>query len=80
MQFFNLENLVKYLLNGLGVALAMYAIMRDTVSPNEIMMVAGTAAVVFAVLDMLAPVAGLGARIGTGVGLGMKLVGGEEEA
>jgi len=76
---FSIENLVKYLLNGLGVALAMYVVMRDTVTQREILTTAITAAIFFAILDYFSPIAGLGARVGTGVSLGMKLVGGEHE-
>lgn len=74
--FINVQSLVKYMLEGLAVAAAAYFIpTRRPVDPKEIALIAVTAAVVFAVLDMLAPTVSKGARLGTGLGLGYNVVG-----
>jgi hypothetical protein len=66
---------VKYLLEGLAVAVAMVVIPRRVPSLEEIVSVSVVAAVVFAILDLLAPAVGLTARQGAGFGLGANLVG-----
>ena len=66
---------VKYLLEGLAVAVAMVVIPRRVPSLEEIVSVSVVAALVFAILDLLAPSVGLTARQGAGFGLGAKLVG-----
>lgn len=66
---------VKYLLEGLAVAIAMVIIPRRVPSLEEIVSVSVVAAVVFAILDLLAPSVGLTARQGAGFGLGANLVG-----
>lgn len=67
---FDLRNLVKYLLEGLAVAVAAYLIPKKTVNPTEIALIALTAAAVFAVLDYFAPGVAMGARQGAGFGIG----------
>jgi ABC-type Co2+ transport system permease subunit len=66
---------VKYLLEGLAVAVAMVVIPRRVPTLEEIVSVSVVAALVFAILDLLAPSVGLTARQGAGFGLGAKLVG-----
>jgi ABC-type Co2+ transport system permease subunit len=66
---------IKYLLEGLAVAIAMVIIPRKVPSLEEIVSVSVVAAVVFAILDLLAPSVGLTARQGAGFGLGANLVG-----
>lgn len=68
--------LLKYLLEGLGIGLAAWIVMRDRVNLSEILIIALTGAALFAVLDTFSPLVGVGARFGTGFGLGGKLVGG----
>ena len=72
---FDFQNLVKYLLEGLAVALAAYYIPRRNVSIQEIGMIALTAAATFAVLDQFSPVVAAGARQGSGFGIGLRTVG-----
>lgn len=72
---FDLHNLIKYLLEGLAVAVAAYLIPRKKVDPKEIVLIALTAAAVFAVLDQFAPQVAIGARQGTGFGIGLQQVG-----
>jgi hypothetical protein len=66
---------IKYLLEGLAVAVAMVVIPRRIPSLEEIVSVSVVAAVVFAILDLLSPSVGLTARQGAGFGLGANLVG-----
>jgi hypothetical protein len=65
---------VKYFLEGLAVAVAMVIIPRKTPQLEEIAVIATTAAVVFAILDLLSPSVGLTARQGAGFGLGAHIV------
>ena len=69
------KNAIKYLLEGLAVAVAAKYIPSRNVSLNEVMMIALTAAVTFFLLDMFAPTIGKGARFGAGFGIGAKQVG-----
>jgi ABC-type Co2+ transport system permease subunit len=66
---------IKYLLEGLAVAIAMVIIPRKIPTLEEIVSVALVAAVVFAILDLLSPSVGLTARQGAGFGLGANMVG-----
>jgi hypothetical protein len=71
-----LTRAVKYFLEGLAVAVAMTIIPRKTPQLEEIAVVATTAAVVFAILDLLSPSVGLTSRQGAGLALGSQLAGG----
>ena len=71
-----LTRAVKYFLEGLAVAVAMVIIPRKTPQLEEIAVVATTAAVVFAILDLLSPAVGLTSRQGAGLALGSQLAGG----
>jgi hypothetical protein len=66
---------IKYLLEGLAVAVAMIVIPRRIPTLEEIISVSVVAALVFAILDLLSPSVGLTARQGAGFGLGANLVG-----
>ncbi len=66
---------IKYLVEGLAVAVAAIIIPQKKLMFGEIGALALLAAAVFAVLDLLAPTVGLTARQGAGFGLGAKLVG-----
>ena len=72
---FDLQSLIKYLLEGLAVAVASYLIPRRRVDPTEIALIALTAAAVFAVLDTFAPLVAVSARHGAGFGIGYQQVG-----
>jgi len=71
---FDLMSLVKYVLEGTAVALAAFYIPRKNMNMQEVLMIALTAAAVFAVLDLFAPAVGSGARHGSGFGIGYNLV------
>lgn len=65
---------LKYFLEGLAVAGAMVIIPRKMPSWEEVFIVSITAALMFAILDLLSPSVGLTARQGAGFGLGARLV------
>jgi len=67
--------LVKYLLEGLAVAVAAYVIPGKTMRFSEVAMIALTATATFAILDIYAPSVGASARTGAGFGIGANLVG-----
>lgn len=69
------QSLVKYLLEGLAVAVAAFYIPRKTVDLKEIGLIALTAAAVFAILDQFATSVGQSARQGAGFGIGLQQVG-----
>jgi hypothetical protein len=71
-----LTRAVKYFLEGLAVAVAMVIIPRKVPQLEEIVVIATTAAVVFAILDLLSPSVGLTSRQGAGLALGSQLAGG----
>jgi hypothetical protein len=66
---------VKYLLEGLAVAIAAFVIPGKTMKYGEVAMIALTATATFAILDIYAPSVGSGARTGAGFGIGANLVG-----
>jgi hypothetical protein len=70
-----IQRAIKYLVEGLAVAVAAFYIPRKKMNLQEIAVIALTAAASLAVLDMLAPTVGLGARHGAGFGIGASLVG-----
>lgn len=66
---------IKYVVEGLMVALAAYAIPNRSMNLDEIALIALTAAATFAVLDTYLPSIAVGARSGAGFGIGANLVG-----
>jgi hypothetical protein len=67
---------VKYLLEGLVVAIAAYVLPRQGLSWTEIAIIALTAAATFAILDLFAPAISSGARLGAGASIGSSITGG----
>tara|TARA_B100000989_G_C19218472_1_gene334826 strand:+ start:233 stop:538 length:306 start_codon:yes stop_codon:yes gene_type:complete len=71
-----IKRAVKYLIEGLAVALAAYYIPRGRrLSFEEVSMIAITAAATFAILDMYTPSIGSAARTGAGFGIGANIAG-----
>ncbi len=66
---------VKYLLEGLAVAVAAFVLPGKTLKASEVGMIALVATATFAVLDIYAPSVGSSARTGAGFGIGANLVG-----
>ena len=66
---------VKYLVEGVMVAIAAYAIPKKSLNLDEVMLIALTAAATFSILDTYVPSMAVGARSGAGFGMGANLVG-----
>ncbi len=69
------KRIVKYLIEGLMVAIAAYAIPKASLKLEEIALLALTAAATFSILDTYVPAIAVGARNGTGMGIGFRLSG-----
>lgn len=70
-----IKNVLKYLLEGIAVAVAAKYIPSREIALNEVMMIAITAALTFFILDLFSPSIASGARMGAGFGVGANLVG-----
>jgi len=70
-----LRRAIKYLVEGLLVAIAAFAIPQKTLKLDEIALIALTAAATFSILDTYIPSMGVSARTGAGFGIGANLVG-----
>ena len=69
------KRIFKYLIEGLMVAIAAFAIPKKSLNMEEIILLALTAAATFAILDTYIPSMGVSARSGAGFGIGANLVG-----
>jgi ABC-type Co2+ transport system permease subunit len=69
------KRIIKYLVEGLMVAIAAYAIPKRSLNIEEIVLIALTAAATFSILDTYVPSMGVTARSGAGFGIGANLVG-----
>ena len=69
-----IKRIIKYLIEGLIVAIAAFAIPKRSLNLEEIALLALTAAATFAILDTYLPSMGVSARSGAGLGLGLNLV------
>lgn len=69
------KRIIKYLVEGLMVSIASYAIPKVSLKPDEILLIALTAAATFSILDTYIPTMGSSARTGAGFGIGANLVG-----
>ena len=80
MSTFDLGELVKraikYLVEGLIVALAAYAIPKKSLNFEEIAVIALTAAATFSLLDVFIPAVAQSGRSGLGFSIGTGLAGG----
>lgn len=70
-----LNRVVKYLIEGLVIAIAAVLIPKKSLPMDEVATLAVLAAVVFAILDAASPSVGVTARQGAGFGLGASMVG-----
>lgn len=66
---------LKYMIEGGAVALAAFFIPRKKMELQEILVIALTAAAIFAILDLYAPTVAAGTRQGMGFGIGASQVG-----
>lgn len=70
-----IKRIVKYVIEGLIVAIAAFAIPKQSMNVMEIGLLALTAAATFSILDTFIPSMGVSARNGTGLGIGLNLSG-----
>ena len=70
-----LTRLVKYLIQGLVVAIVAYILPSKSLTTQEVILLALVAAAVFSILDLLAPSIGSSARQGVGLATGFSLMG-----
>jgi len=66
---------IKYIIEGLMVAIAAYAIPKHSLKVEEIVIIGLTAAATFSVLDVFVPAMGVSAKNAAGMGIGFNLVG-----
>ena len=69
------QRAIRYFIEGAAVALVAFYIPQKKMDMRELLMIAVTAAATFAVLDTFAPEIGMGARKGTGFGIGANVAG-----
>lgn len=68
--------IVKYLTEGLVIGIVASILPSKSLSTQEIILLALTAASVFAILDLVAPATGSASRFGVGIVSGASLLGG----
>ena len=71
-----IKRAIKYIVEGIMVAIAAYAIPKKSLNVEEIVVIALMAAATFSVLDVFVPSMGASARSGAGTGLGLGVIGG----
>ena len=67
------KKIIKYLVEGLIVALACFAIPKQSLDLEAIGLIALVAAMTFSILDVYIPSMGASARTGTGLAIGVGL-------
>jgi hypothetical protein len=70
-----IKRTIKYLIEGLMVSIAAFAIPKRSLNFEEIIALALTAAATFAILDTYVPSMSVSAKQGTGLGIGLRLAG-----
>jgi ABC-type Co2+ transport system permease subunit len=70
-----IKRAIKYIVEGIMVAIAAYAIPKKSLNMEEIVIIGLTAAATFSVLDVFVPSMAGSARGGAGFGIGANLVG-----
>ena len=70
-----IKRAIKYIIEGIMVAIAAYAIPKKSLNVEEIVIIGLTAAATFSVLDVFVPALGQSTRNGAGLGIGLNLVG-----
>jgi ABC-type Co2+ transport system permease subunit len=68
------KRVIKYLVEGIMVAIAAYAIPKRSMNMEEILFIALTAAATFSILDMYVPSIAVTTRSGAGFGIGANMV------
>lgn len=70
-----IKRALKYIIEGIMVAIAAYAIPNKSLKVDEILLIALVAAATFSILDAYIPSMAVAARSGAGFGIGGNLVG-----
>lgn len=70
-----LKRAIKYLIEGLMISVACFAVPKKSLDVEEIAIIALVAAATFSILDTYIPSMGSSARTGAGMGVGFNLVG-----
>jgi hypothetical protein len=68
------KRIVKYLVEGLVVAIVAFSIPKKQLNVEEIVVIALAATMTFSILDVFVPAMGQTARTGAGFGIGANLV------
>lgn len=68
-----IKRTIKYLIEGLMVSIAAFAIPKRSLNFEEIIALALTASATFAILDTFLPAMGVSAKQGVGLGIGLRL-------
>jgi len=71
-----LKRAIKYIVEGIIVALAAFVIPKQSLKVEEVIVIALTAAATLAVLDTFIPSMGVSSRQGAGLAIGTGLAGG----
>jgi ABC-type Co2+ transport system permease subunit len=71
-----IKRAIKYIIEGIIVALAAYVIPKKSLNVEEVVVIALTAAATFSVLDVFIPSMGSMARNSAGAGIGLGVIGG----
>ena len=71
-----IKKAIKYIVEGIIVALAAYVIPKQSLKIEEVIVIALTAAATLAVLDTFIPSMGASSRQGAGLAIGTGLAGG----
>ena len=69
------KRVIKYLVEGIVVALVAFAVPKKSLNVEEVVIIALTAAATFSILDTYVPSMAVSARSGAGFGIGANLVG-----
>ena len=70
-----IKRAIKYLIEGIMVAIAAFAIPKKRLDIEEVVIIGLMAAATFSILDTFIPTMGVSARTGAGFGIGANLVG-----
>jgi ABC-type Co2+ transport system permease subunit len=68
-----IKRLIKYLIEGLIVAIAAFAIPKRSLNLEEILLLSLTSGATFCILDTYLPAVGISTKQGVGLGLGLRL-------
>lgn len=70
-----IKRIIKYLVEGLVIAIVAYSLPSKSLNIEEIILISLTAACTFSILDTYLPSISVTARSGAGLGIGLNLVG-----